>query len=102
MLLAHELSGPTDAAPLVLVHGITESRHSWRPVVDNLSTDHRILAVDLRGHGDSPTGDRYDPMSYAGDVLETAAAVGMAGAGAIGHSLGGVVVSAMAAMAGAP
>ncbi|MEO5900089.1 MAG: alpha/beta fold hydrolase [Ilumatobacteraceae bacterium] len=94
MLLAHDLLGPPDAPPLVLVHGITESRATWARVAETLSADHRVLSVDLRGHGDSPAGSRYDPVAYAADVAETVAAVGMADPVIVGHSLGGVVVTA--------
>ena len=52
MLLAQELHGPIDANPLVLIHGITESRQTWRPIIDRLSHSRRVLAVDLRGHGE--------------------------------------------------
>ncbi len=99
MLLAHELAGPTNAMPVVLVHGITESRHMWRPIIEALATDHRVLAVDLRGHGASADGDSYDPISYASDVVETVSAVGLTDPLLVGHSLGGVVVSAYAAIA---
>src|SRR5436305_2038464 len=51
MLLAHELLGPVDAPAVVLIHGITQNRQTWRPVADALSATHRVLLVDLRGHG---------------------------------------------------
>jgi pimeloyl-ACP methyl ester carboxylesterase len=103
MLLAHELHGPskTDTPELVLIHGITESRHTWRPIIDRLATSYRVLAVDLRGHGDSGPGDSYDPMSYAADVVETMTSVGFMKPIVVGHSLGGVVASAVAALGGA-
>jgi pimeloyl-ACP methyl ester carboxylesterase len=103
MLLAHELHGPVEAGTkqLVLIHGITESRHSWRPIINRLSESYRVLAVDLRGHGESAHGEAYDPISYAGDVVETMASVGVAKPVVLGHSLGGVVASAVAALGGA-
>ena len=100
MLLAHELHGPSRAPRVVLVHGITESRHSWDPLIPALAERFRLLTVDLRGHGESPKGPDYTPMSYAADVIETAASVGWERPHMVGHSLGGVVVSAAAAMGG--
>jgi pimeloyl-ACP methyl ester carboxylesterase len=94
MQLAHELVGPLDGPSIVLVHGITESRHTWRSVIDALQVDHRVLAVDLRGHGQSADGDTYDPISYATDVVETASANGLHDPLVVGHSLGGVVAAA--------
>ena len=101
MLLAHDLHGPIDATPLVLIHGVTESRHTWRPIIDRISDSFRVLAVDLRGHGESNHGDSYDPISYASDVVETMASAGFAKPVVVGHSLGGVVASAVAALGGA-
>lgn len=99
MLLAHELHGDDDAPVVVLLHGITESRESWRPLIPLLAMWRRVLAVDLRGHGNSPGADRFDPMSYATDVIETVAHLGLGRPLLIGHSLGGVVATAYAAIA---
>lgn len=95
MNLAHEISGTGPL--LVLVHGITESRETWRPLIAPLSASYTVVAVDVRGHGKSPKGDSYDPISLATDVRETLLASGVADVDSaliIGHSMGGVVVSA--------
>lgn len=99
MLLAHELIGHTYDPSLVLIHGITDSRQMWQPLLRDLSATHQVLTVDLRGHGQSDADDGYDPISYASDVVETAAALGVTDALIVGHSLGGVVASAYAAIA---
>jgi pimeloyl-ACP methyl ester carboxylesterase len=99
MRLAHELVGRSHHPSLVLIHGITESHHTWHPLLQRLAEDHLVLAVDLRGHGDSDHSDPYDPLSYAGDVVETAAALGIESPLVVGHSLGGVVATAFAAIA---
>ena len=98
MLLDHDLDGPPGAPPIVLVHGITECRAAWGTVAEALAVDHRVLAVDLRGHGASPPGDTYDPAAYAGDVIDTATAAGLVDPLVVGHSLGGVVATAYAAL----
>jgi pimeloyl-ACP methyl ester carboxylesterase len=102
MQLAHERvsSGSGAGRPIVLVHGITERGEGWRPLVAPLAEDHVVLVVDLRGHGASAKGDRYDPLTLATDVHDTviAADLGSEAPLMIGHSLGGVVVSAYAAM----
>lgn len=99
MLLAHELVGRAHDPALILIHGITDSRRMWHPLVDPLAEHHSVLTVDLRGHGESDSDDPYDPLSYASDVVETAAALGVTDAIVVGHSLGGVVASAFAAIA---
>ncbi len=97
MQLAHERTG--SGRPLVLVHGITESRRTWDPLVPALAEHYDVLLVDLRGHGESPHGDAYDPISLATDVAETVDAAGMIAPLVVGHSLGGIVASAYAAVA---
>ena len=92
MLLAHDRTGP--GTPLVRVHGITASRRCWDPVLPMLTERYDVLSVDLRGHGESSAGDAYDPITLASDVVETVEAAGMTAPLLVGHSLGGVVVTA--------
>ncbi len=87
---------------LVLVHGITESRHTWDPLIADLALDHLVLSVDLRGHGESSEGENYDPLALAGDVYRAVSTLAtrypsLRSPLLVGHSLGGVVVSAYAA-----
>jgi len=84
---------------MVLIHGITDSRHAWRPLVHSLAQRHLVLAVDLRGHGESDFCAPYDPASFAGDLIDTMQALELTNPLVVGHSLGGVVATAYAAMA---
>jgi pimeloyl-ACP methyl ester carboxylesterase len=83
-----------DGPPLVLVHGITESHRAWDPILPALAERWHVVALDLRGHGDSDRHDPYDPITLAGDVAAVVAAAGVSDPLVVGHSLGGVVVSA--------
>ena len=99
MELSYEIGGTGPL--LVLVHGITESRETWRPLMSPLHVNFTVVAVDLRGHGQSPEGDAYDPITLATDVRETLISLNrpdVDSAFMVGHSLGGVVVSAYGAM----
>jgi len=88
----------TGAGPaLILVHGITESRHAWDPLVGPLAEDFKVIAVDLRGHGESERRAPYDVTTLAADVHSVAAAAGAIDPLLVGHSLGGAVVSIYAA-----
>lgn len=93
--IAYDVSGAGPA--LVLVHGITESRRTWDPLVADLAADHTVLAVDMRGHGDSGPAPTYDTQAMAGDVAAVLAATGLADPVLVGHSMGGIVVTAFAA-----
>lgn len=89
-----------DGPPVLLVHGITESAGSWDPVTERLRESNRVITMDLRGHGQSGTADRYDLEAMAGDVAAVAGALELFGqVHIVGHSLGGAVVSAVGAAA---
>ena len=82
---------------VVLVHGLTDDRSTWGAVADRLAQDHRIIRLDLRGHGESGDSDDYGALSMASDVAAVMAAASVAQPVLIGHSLGGMVATAVAA-----
>ncbi len=92
-LAVHSMgSGP----PVLLVHGITESSQTWDPVAGRLSTTNEVIRVDLRGHGNSQHNAPYDLATMAGDLAAVVDQTCDVAPRLIGHSLGGVVVSALA------
>jgi pimeloyl-ACP methyl ester carboxylesterase len=93
--IAYDVTG--DGPVLVLVHGITESRRAWDPLVPDLATDHTVVAVDVRGHGESAFAATYDSQAMAGDVAAVLAALELDDPLVVGHSMGGIVVTAFAA-----
>jgi pimeloyl-ACP methyl ester carboxylesterase len=86
-----------DGDPVILVHGISESAESWRPVTERLVATNRVLTLDLRGHGQSAKASRHDLETMTSDVIELAAAAGVTEPHLVGHSLGGAIVSAAGA-----
>ena len=52
-VVVHEYGDP-GAPPMVLLHGLTEAGTTWPDAVEHWGARWRMLAVDLRGHGDSP------------------------------------------------
>jgi pimeloyl-ACP methyl ester carboxylesterase len=83
-------------SPLVLVHGITESRGAWDPLVADLATDHTVVAIDMRGHGESGDAASYDSRVMADDVAVVVGELGLGTPLVVGHSMGGIVVTAFA------
>lgn len=80
--------------PLVLVHGITESRAAWDPVTVGLAAQWRVLRVDVRGHGESDRQPPYDVVTLAGDLAAVVADLALDEPLMVGHSMGGAIVSA--------
>ncbi|WP_406383915.1 alpha/beta fold hydrolase [Streptomyces sp. NBC_01618] len=90
--------GPDDGRPaLLLLHAASRSLADWDAVAPHLTTGHRVLAVDLPGHGRSAAASwSFDAVLR--DLDETLAALGVAGGVVpVGHSLGGMVAALYAA-----
>ena len=81
---------------LLLVHGITETHAMWDPVVPFLATQWQVTAVDVRGHGESDRRAPYDPLTLASDLSAVVRALELDEPLVVGHSMGGVIVSAYA------
>lgn len=83
--------GDPAAAPLVLLHGGRDHCRSWDWTARALAKDWRIIAPDLRGHGDSawsPDGD-YSMGSFIYDFAQLMHQLRLAPATIVAHSLGG-------------
>ena len=89
--------GPRDGSPIVLIHCFTCAIDWWDGMVPLLARDHRVIAVDLLGHGGSekPTTG-YTPSNQADLVAEALGRLGVSDAEVVGHSLGGGVAVALA------
>lgn len=95
--LAYEQTGRGEP-PLVLVHGIACHRGFMAPQLDQFGAAHRVVAVDLRGHGDSDAPvQRYTIDALADDVGWMCEQLGLVAPVVVGHSLGGIVALALAA-----
>ena len=92
-----EVFGAAPSPTLVLLHGWTEALHFWHPQIVELATDHRIVSVDLRGHGLSGSGG-FSAEALADDVSAVLAACVPAGERAVlvGHSMGAMAIVAWA------
>ena len=85
-------SGRHDAPPVVLLHGFTGSTRSWDAVREHLSLTCRVLAIDLPGHGQSPSPADIEPYRLRNVADSIALALDRAGisrAAVMGYSMGG-------------
>ena len=86
--------------PVALLHGLFGAAANFGTVQKRLAERHRVIAIDLRNHGNSPHAPFMSYPAMAEDVLETLRARGALPCTLIGHSMGGKV--AMAAALEAP
>jgi pimeloyl-ACP methyl ester carboxylesterase len=88
---------PGSERHLILLHGLNVQAHTWDPVADELARDRHVIALDLRGHGESEwSRDGYYLRDFAADVVALADHLGIESFDLIGHSLGcriGLVVA---------
>ncbi|UFQ19079.1 MULTISPECIES: alpha/beta fold hydrolase [Streptomyces] len=87
-----------DAPALVLIHGLTGSPDWWGPVVPVLARTHRVIRLDLAGHGGparSPGSDDGLPV-HVRRVAAALDGLGVRDAVVAGHATGGLVGTALA------
>ena len=89
--------GPRAASPIVLIHCYTCALDWWDGMRPALEHGHRVVAVDLLGHGGSDKpGSGYTPSHQAELVAQGLERLGVRDATVVGHSLGGLVAVALA------
>jgi pimeloyl-ACP methyl ester carboxylesterase len=89
--------GPRSASPIVLVHCFTCAINWWDGMIPILARDHRVIAVDLLGHGGSEKpSSGYSIENQADLVAQVLGRLGVRDAEVVGHSLGGPISVALA------
>ena len=95
--LFYDQAGSGDP-PIVFVHGWTCDHTYFAPQFGHFSKDHRVVAVDLRGHGHSDKPEQeYTIAAFADDVAWLCRELGLSKPVVVGHSMGGVIALEMAA-----
>ena len=92
--------GPPGERAVVLLHGYAASIEWWQKVAPALAgTGTRVVAIDLVGHGGSEAprdADQYGAAGQAAAMRRALDALGVRHAILVGHSMGGVVATAVA------
>jgi pimeloyl-ACP methyl ester carboxylesterase len=95
--LAYQEAGSGDP-PLLFIHGWACDHTFFAPQVERFSRDHRTVAVDVRGHGESDKPQHHYTMdSFADDLAWLCGELRMARPIVVGHSMGGAISLALAA-----
>jgi len=109
----YALLGPLDApvnlyyedtgngSPLLLIHGFGASTYTWRHIAPELAQTHRVIAVDLKGFGqsDKPFDSRYSVFDQAELLAELIEAKDLRNLTLVGHSFGGGIALMLALQA---
>lgn len=85
--------GDRDRPAILLAHGIQDFALTLAPVAEALAADHRVIAYDLRGHGDSAHPGIYTMAHHVADLHSVFVDSELERPIVIGHSLGGQVVA---------
>jgi pimeloyl-ACP methyl ester carboxylesterase len=94
--------GSPDRPPILCLPGLTRNSRDFAELAERYSPRFRVLALEFRGRAGSdydPQPMRYNPLTYASDVIELLDQLGIPRAIFIGTSLGGLVTMTLAATA---
>ena len=101
-LRLHYLDHGSEGRPyLILLHGLNGNAHAFDLVAPHLTASHHVIALDLRGHGESQWGppDGYTPPNYLGDIGAFLKALSIEKASFVGSSMGGAMAMIFATLA---
>lgn len=83
--------------PVLLIHGVGMDARAWTPQIAALHTDHRVIAIDMPGHGGSsplPRGSALPAfVAWLGEVCD---ALALGPCNIAGHSMGALIAGGFA------
>src|SRR3569832_574332 len=85
--------GTSDKPPLVIAPGLRDHSHSFDDLARGLMDRFHVLALDLRGHGDSEVTPYYHFGHFVLDLHNLVRALRLQRPVIIGHSKGGALVA---------
>jgi pimeloyl-ACP methyl ester carboxylesterase len=97
--LAYDDSADPTRPPMLLLHGWCSRRADMAPLASAFAGSHRVVNLDLPGHGDSDVPadeDRLDVASFAADAAALGEALGLGRSVVVGHSGGAAVAVELA------
>ena len=89
--------GNTGDIPMVLVHGMCGHAHTWDIFANSIRQHFHVVALDLRGHGESSWSEQYRLRDYVADLEFFIDTLQLPELVIIGHSLGGIISTIYAA-----
>lgn len=84
--------GPDDAPVVIFIHGFPLNKSMWNKQVEVLKEDYRVIAYDIRGHGDSDTGtENFSIRLFENDLIRLMDKLKIDKASLCGLSMGGYI-----------
>ena len=77
--------------PLILLHGLSDSSDFWKPLINELSKEYRVIAPDLRGHGSSSKNVSISLELFTQDLYNLFDNLKLKNAHIFGFSLGALI-----------
>lgn len=100
MILNTRRWGSADPEGVVCIHGVAQHGGVFEELGKRLAANgHSVVAVDLRGHGESGNEPPWNLDTHVHDVEETVRGLGVERVTWVGHSFGGLIAAALAAAA---
>ena len=95
----HYVTAGDSGSPIFLVHGFPETWSAFRKLMPILAASHRVVAVDLRGFGDSaPASDHHDSATAAEDLHELIARLDLGPVHLVGQDISGATIFRLACL----
>lgn len=88
---------PNDKPPIMMIHGLGSSQNYWMPIISQLASKHRCIALDNYGAGRSKSqGEKVTLEGLAADVIGLMDHLSIPKAVVAGHSMGGTMACIIA------
>jgi len=92
LVVSYTDNGPEEAPVIIFLHGFPLNKTMWDKQLDALNENYRVIAYDIRGHGDSETGtDDFSIELFVADLLNLMNALRIDKASLCGLSMGGYI-----------
>lgn len=86
-----------EGEPLLLIHGVGLNAEAWRPQIETFSSTHRVIAIDMLGHGQTQVAPGVPSLEdYVAQAKRLLDALGIERTNVVGHSMGGMVALGLA------
>ena len=90
--------GNEAAPPMLLIHGMRDLAWSMDSIAQHFRDRYRVIALDLRGHGDSDAPGAYAIQHFVGDLHLAVRRLGLERPTIVAHSFGGEVATQFAGL----